>query len=238
MTIENRELDSKTPSTESISFRLEEDALYELREIAKERKISLNSLVAQILEHYLTLGVYDRTFGFFSVSVDVLELALSGLSDDEVRKIAGTAGARIHKQILMYLYGKVTKESIIDYLDVFGNRFATFRHFRDGRRNTLTVYHGINRQFSLLYYDITKSILLLGQIEAIEGEKDINEEGFSIELRYLIAPNNSKRTQRTAQDIARQTQSRRDMELRCMTSRLNLWQNGRGAKGKNSAILS
>ena len=80
----------------------------------------------------------------------------------------------------MYLYGKVTKETIIDYLDVFGNRFATFRHFREGKRNTLTVYHGINRQFSLLYYNITKSILMLANIEAIEREKDIDEEGFSI----------------------------------------------------------
>ncbi len=159
---------------------MEEDALVDLREIAKERKVSLNSLVAQILEHYLTLGVYDRTFGFFSVSVDVLGLALTELNDDDIRKIAGNAGASIHKQILMYLYGKVNKETIVDYLDVFGNRFATFRHFREGRRNTITVYHGINRQFSLLYYDITKSILLLGQIEAIEGEKDINGEGFSI----------------------------------------------------------
>ena len=171
---------SKSSATESISFRLEEGALADLREISKERKVSLNSLVSQILEHYLTLGVYDRTFGFFSVSGDILRLILTQLAEDEITKIADTAGATIHKQILMYLYGKVTKETIVDYLDVFGNRFATFRHFTEGKRNTLMVYHGINRQFSLLYYNITKSILLLGNIKAIESEKDINEEGFSI----------------------------------------------------------
>jgi hypothetical protein len=81
----------------------------------------------------LTVGVYDRTFGFFSISGDILRLVLAQLAEDEIKKIADSAGATIHKQILMYLYGKVTKETIVDYLDVFGNRFATFRHFTEGK---------------------------------------------------------------------------------------------------------
>ena len=166
--------------TESISFRLEEDMLNELRDLARERKVSLNSLVSQILDHYIKLGVYDRTFGFFSISQDVLRLLLAKQSDEEIDKIVSVAGAKIHKQIIMYLYGRVNKESIIDYLDIFGNRFETFRHFRDGQKHTFTIYHGINRQFSLLYYDITRSILTLGNIETLDREKDINEDGFTI----------------------------------------------------------
>jgi predicted DNA-binding ribbon-helix-helix protein len=167
-------------ATESISFRLEQDVLDQLRELAKERKVSLNSLVSQVLDHYVKLGVYDRTFGFFSISQDVLRLVLTKQSDEEIDKIVSVAGAKIHKQIIMYLYGKVNKDTIIDYLDIFGNRFETFRHFTDGPIHTMTIYHGINRQFSLLYYDVTKSILALGKLETLENEKDVNEDGFSI----------------------------------------------------------
>ena len=167
-------------ATESISFRLEEKVLDQLRELAGEKKISLNSLVSQVLDHYVQLGVYDRTFGFFSISQDVLRLLLAKQSDEEIDKIVAVAGAKIHKQIIMYLYGKVNKDTIIDYLDIFGNRFETFRHFRDGPRHTMTIYHGINRQFSLLYYDVTKSILSLAKIETLDTEKDVNEEGFTI----------------------------------------------------------
>jgi predicted DNA-binding ribbon-helix-helix protein len=167
-------------STESISFRVELEVLDQLRELASERKISLNSLVSQILDHYVKLGIYDRTFGFFSISEDVLRLLFAKQSDEEIDKIVSVAGAKIHKQIIMYLYGKINKETIIDYLDIFGNRFQTFRHFRDGPKHTLTIYHGINRQFSRLYYDVTRSILELGKIETIENEKDINDDGFSI----------------------------------------------------------
>jgi hypothetical protein len=159
---------------------VDQDVLEQLRALANERKISLNSLVSQVLDHYIKLGVYDRTFGFFSISEDVLRLLLAKQSDEEIDKIDAVAGAKIHKQIIMYLYGKVNKESVIDYLDIFGNRFSTFRHFRDGHKHTMTIYHGINRQFSLLYYDVTKSILFLAKIETLEDERDINEDGFTI----------------------------------------------------------
>jgi len=167
-------------ATESISFRLEEEMLDRLRELAIEKKISLNSLVSQVLDHYVTLGVYDKTFGFFAISQDVLRLLLAKQTDEEIDKIVAVAGAKIHRQIIMYLYGKVTKETIIEYVDIFGNRFETFRHFRDGTKHTLTIYHGINRQFSLLYYDVTKSILSLAKIETLDDEKDVNEDGFTI----------------------------------------------------------
>ncbi len=169
----------KTP-TESISFRLEGGMLDQLRELASEKKITLNSLVSQVLDHYVTLGVYDKTFGFFSISQDVLRLLLAKQDDEEIDKIVAVAGAKIHKQIIMYLYGKVNKDTIIDYVDIFGNRFETFRHFRDGTKHTMTFYHGINRQFSLLYYDITKSILSLAKIETLDNEKEVNEDGFTI----------------------------------------------------------
>jgi hypothetical protein len=56
---------------ESLSFRLEKEDLDDLRELARSRKISLNSLVAQFLDRYLRLWVYDRSFGFFSISKKV-----------------------------------------------------------------------------------------------------------------------------------------------------------------------
>jgi hypothetical protein len=168
------------PTSETIGFRLDSTALLELRRLSKERKISLNALISGIIDNYLKRGVYDKTFGFFSIDKDMLKVALEKLKDDELAKIAEIGGARIHRQIIMYLYGKVNKETVTDYLDIFGNRFESFRHFSEGRKNTITVFHALNRQFSILYYDITKSILSLAGIEAIENERSITEEGFSI----------------------------------------------------------
>jgi hypothetical protein len=62
-------------------------------------------MISLVLDHYIKLGIYDRTFGFFSISQDVLRLTLAKQTDEEIDKIVAVAGAKIHKQIIMYLYG-------------------------------------------------------------------------------------------------------------------------------------
>jgi hypothetical protein len=165
--------------TESISFRLEDDVLDQLRDLANQRKMSLNSLVSQILDNYLKMGIYDKAFGFFAMGKDALRLALAKLNDDEIQAIAD-AGTGIHRHIVLYLFGRVTKQTMLSYMDIYGNRFDSFKHFKSDSKHILTIYHGINLQFSKLYYNITKMILELGGISTIESERDISADGFSI----------------------------------------------------------
>ena len=54
--------------SESMSFRLDKRDLDGLREIAKKNKMSLNTLISQIIDRYLKLWVFDHQFGFFSVA--------------------------------------------------------------------------------------------------------------------------------------------------------------------------
>ncbi len=166
--------------TESLSFRLEKQDLNDLRELARSRKISLNSLVAQVLDRYLRLWVYDRSFGFFSISKKTIRLAFAKLSPAEISEIANESGATIHKEIIMFLYGEVTAASVISYLEVFGSRFESYRHFRRGSKHIVTIFHDVSLEFSQVYYSILKAILLLAEFKIIDSEGDLNEDGFSI----------------------------------------------------------
>jgi hypothetical protein len=166
--------------TESLSFRLEKNDLNDLRDMAKSRKISLNSLVAQILDRYLRLWVYDRSFGFFAVNKKTIRLAFAKLSSEEISEIANESGATIHKEIIMFLYGEVTPTTVIEYLAVFGSRFESYRHFRKGSRHTVTIFHDVSFEFSQVYYSILKAVLRLGEFKIIESKGDLNEDGFSV----------------------------------------------------------
>jgi hypothetical protein len=166
--------------TESLSFRLEKEDLDELRALAGSRKISLNSLVAQVLDRYLRLWVYDRSFGFFPISKKTIRLAFSKLSSEEIDEIANESGATIHKEIIMFLYGEVTAKTVLDYLEVFGSRFETYRHFHRGSKHTVTIFHDVSLEFSHVYYAILKAILALAQFRIIETEADLDEDGFSV----------------------------------------------------------
>ena len=166
--------------TESLSFRLEKDDLDDLRELARVRKVSLNSLVAQILDRYLRIWVFDRSFGFFPISKKTIKLAFSKLTSEEIDEIANESSATIHKQIIMFLYGEVTPATVISYLEVFGSRFESYKHFRKGSKHTVTIFHDVSLEFSQVYYGILAEILALADFKIVESEGDLNEHGFSI----------------------------------------------------------
>jgi hypothetical protein len=182
--------DSSVPEkqeTESISFRLSQRALDRLRELASQRKESLNSLVAQIIDKYLKLWVFDHSFGFFSVNMGILRSSLAKLNDKEIQQIVGEQALRAHKGIIMNLYGELNKETIVDYLDVFSTRFEMCKHFRKGKKHTITVFHGADSlQFSKLYYGIVKSILELAKIYTIESEREIDTDNFAISFETSV----------------------------------------------------
>jgi hypothetical protein len=172
---------AKTQDTESISFRLNVKDMGQLRNLAAERKESLNSLVAQIIDRYLKLWIFDHAYGFFPVSTGVLRKTLSKLNDKEIQVLAGEAALKTHRGIIMNLYGKITKDTVMIYLDLFCTRFESYKHFRDGKRNTLTVFHDVDSmEFSKLYYEILSSVLGLAKIEAIDSERDIGTNNFAI----------------------------------------------------------
>lgn len=171
----------RTQATESISFRLNVNDLNQLRDLARQRKESLNSLVAQIIDKYVKLWIFDQHYGFFSVGRGVLQASLAKLDDEEIEEIAKDQVARAHKAIITNLYGKVNKETVVTYFDVFCSRFETFKHFREGSTHKLVVYHGADSlQFSKLYYAIGKSILELAKIETLEAERDLGTDSFAI----------------------------------------------------------
>src|ERR1700730_9961260 len=166
--------------SESMSFRLDKRDLDGLREIAKKNKMSLNTLVSQIIDRYLKLWVFDHQFGFFSVAKKLLQMTFVKYSDKEIDEIGEEIGSKAQKEIIRHLYGKVNKKTVLDYIDIFGTRFEGFRHFTEGSRHTLAVTHDINLMFSKIYYAIIKSTLALAEIDTVESEGDISETGFSI----------------------------------------------------------
>jgi hypothetical protein len=167
-------------ATESISFRLDENDLGQLRDVARTRRLSLNSLVSQVIDSYLRLWLFEDSFGFFAIGKDMLLQVLAKLSDRQIEEIAKKTGVPVHKDIMMYLYGRINEKTVQDYLNIFGKRFHNYKHFDFDSRHTITIYHDMDKQFSKLYYEIVKDILALANITPIDSERDVGDNAFSI----------------------------------------------------------
>jgi hypothetical protein len=166
--------------TEALSFRLDIDNLDQLRELAAQRKESLNSLVSRVIDKYLKHWVFEQ-YGFFSVSADVLRSSLAKLTDKEIQILGEGQATKTHKGIIVLLYGKVTKETVMKYLETYCATFESNKHFVEDGKHTLAIFHGMDSpEFSKLYYHVTNGILGLAKIETIDSEKEITPVNFAI----------------------------------------------------------
>jgi hypothetical protein len=170
----------KRRSTQSVSFRLDGDDLAQLRELARLRKVSLNSLVSQVFDRYLKLWVYDASYGFIPVNEEILRESLSKMNEKEIEGAAHSHAMKIHVEMIRYMYGELTNETVVEYLDTFAQRFRTYKHFTKGSRHTVTIFHGVSLQFSKLYYSILGALLASASFKIVESKEDVRETGFSI----------------------------------------------------------
>jgi hypothetical protein len=171
--------------TEALSFRLDIDNLDQLRELAAQRKESLNSLVSRVIDKYLKHWVFEQ-YGFFSVTTDILRSSLAKLSDEEIQVIGEAQAVKTHKGLIILLYGKVTKETLMKYLELYCSRFASYKHFTEDGKHTLAIFHGLDSlEFSKMYYHVTNGILGLAKIETIDNEKEITPGNFAISFDML-----------------------------------------------------
>jgi hypothetical protein len=142
--------------------------------------MSLNSLVSQVFDRYLKLWLYDASYGFIPVNEEILRESLSKMNEKEIEKAADGHAMKIHVEMIRYIYGELTNETVIEYLDTFGQRFRTYRHFAEGSRHTVTIFHGVSLQFSKLYYLILRAILASASFKILESKEDVRETGFSV----------------------------------------------------------
>lgn len=166
--------------TDSIGLRLDRNDLLRLKLLAAENKESVNTLISQIIDGYLNVWIFDHRYRFFPVSEEFLRLAFDKLSTEEIESLVHTRLAKIHRSMIMQLYGEVSVETVLRYLDLYGKRFETYKHFNKGRRHTITAFHGVCEMFSAAAYSTYSEILGLVGIKIIQSERYTDYGSFAI----------------------------------------------------------
>ncbi len=173
--------------SENISFRLPKRQLDQLRQEAKERRISLNTLISQMVDSYVNYVLSASKANLLPVSKEVLVQLLEGYDDDEqIRKIAKRINNKVTKEITMLLRGEFSFEAVVNtyeyWLKIGG---IPYRHIRDANnknKHTFIVQFNMGRKFSLFMAESLKAAfepLVAAKIECsiIDGSVAITVEG-------------------------------------------------------------
>jgi hypothetical protein len=150
---------SRRFSSENISFRLQKDQLDQLRQEAKEKQISLNTLVNQIVDFYVNYALNAPKAGMMSVHKLSQNLLLDGYSEDEIKEIAKCLSKAIRIETPLLIRGRYNFQAVLEnygyWLKATGFQY---RYSKDAERNryTFIVEHDIGRKFSLYAAECSK----------------------------------------------------------------------------------
>lgn len=151
---------SRRLASENISFRLQKVHLDQLREESKEKRISLNTLVRQIIDSYVNFGASVSKAGMIPISKSVLIELLEGYSEEQIKAIAKRTQEKIRIDRALQLRGRYNFEVLVDIFESWLKATGfSYRHNRDAEnpsRHTFIVQHNMGRKFSLFLLEALK----------------------------------------------------------------------------------
>jgi hypothetical protein len=140
-------------ASENISFRIRTDQLSALRQEAKEKRISLNTLVTQIFDTYVNYASNAAKAGMIPFSRKSIILLLDGYEEEEIRSKAIQIVEDDGKDIALQLRGKYDFETLVGILDSWLKATGfPYRHSNDVETNkhNFIIQHNMSRKFSVL----------------------------------------------------------------------------------------
>lgn len=135
----------------TVSLRISDMALKALQEESKKMNVSMNTLANQIFLSYASYDRYLSRFGMVKVGIPTLRRIISASTDSEIAEAGKYAGRSLPPSFILNMRGKLTLDSVIEYLEMMG-RYANMFDYGEvsqGGQTTITLAHDFGEKGSL-----------------------------------------------------------------------------------------
>jgi len=147
--VTSREMQQKKETTRSITYRLPESLINELDTEAKQKKISQNVLVKQILERYIQWDRFYDKIGMVPVPKEILESLGEDLDGKDIDEIINVVFPMI-KNNVMFIKGGYDLERCIETLEDYMRASGMNSDHRvDGELHTFIIQHDLGMKWSV-----------------------------------------------------------------------------------------
>jgi len=147
--VSGREKQQKKENTRSITYRLPESLINELDSEARQKKISQNVLVRQILEKYIQWERYSTKLGMIPVPKEILQSLGDDLDGQDIDEIINILFPII-KNAVMFIKGGFDFERCIETLeDYMRTSGLNSDHRVDGNLHSFIIQHGLGIKWSV-----------------------------------------------------------------------------------------
>ena len=143
------------PSRKSVirSFRVDEAALDTIERDAKQKKISVNTLVNQLLLAYVDFDRYLEQFPMMKIVSPLFGFLLDGVSDDYAKGVGRRLAQNLVKSAVVSRRGGFDLSTLIDHFRLVSeySNIYTFKEAEMHGRRSITLYHRFGRKGSVYF---------------------------------------------------------------------------------------
>jgi hypothetical protein len=142
--------DLKKPKTETITFRLSNTLIDELRKEAELERMSLNAFVSKIFLNHVQWERYERKVGLLPMTKPFLKEVINQLTDEKITNLAQKIERENFKNILILMRQRHNAQDFVEVLRTWLTVSWMQLYLVDRNHSyLLNIQHDMGRKWSL-----------------------------------------------------------------------------------------
>ena len=109
-------MEKKKKKSKTMSFRLDEDLIDEIKNEAELERINVNALVSKILSNHILWERYERKLGLLPMTKPFVQYSINQMENNEIIHLAEEVEKDTFSDILNFMKGEYTVEDFIEIL--------------------------------------------------------------------------------------------------------------------------
>ena len=138
------------------SFRIESEIYPVLEGEARQKEISLNTLLNQIGKEHLFRQKFKK-IGCVLTPKDVLRELFDCTDTKTLAKIANNLGSKHAIEYMQMFYHDIAKTTPVEFLEMWFKRFPESEHKVHGSVHSFSIHHDINKNYSAFECEFVRS---------------------------------------------------------------------------------
>ncbi len=139
--------------TVNLSCRIEKNVYEVLNKEAKEKGISLNSLVNSMAKKFINWEIHSLDIKLVPLSKETIEKIFNTLDEQTIQQIAKNVGGNVIRELVFLSFNEMNFENLIQAISLNATRFGTVKHKIIGSKHIINIHHGICLNFSKFLFN-------------------------------------------------------------------------------------
>jgi hypothetical protein len=152
-------LDPEPKKTVTMTFRIEEAVLDQLRSESEKKEVSLNTFVNQVLKRFVEWDMYESKVGMIPIARPIVYTLFEKMDEGEVIEMAKKVGKGAVHDIALFMKRQMDIGSFLSWLETrLKNSSVEFSHSVKNGRHTYVIKHDLGRNWSLYHKTLLEQI--------------------------------------------------------------------------------